>query len=290
MMDRLLYVWLVGLHPRQFRERFGQEMIGIYDEHTGNGRHAALFIDLLISLFRQWMLRPAHHEPALSIALPATSSDTPVFQLLDSSLPRRSALVKGAILTLIWFSAMTLFIGRTGHPPRFLIATRTPRPQVLGVGEPAAWRGEPTTQIKLKAEGEDPLYPFAKAYFRMIRVLDILDANHDWIISPWEIITVPAALRRLDQNHDGKLSPEECGFFVGENPKTKLDPQVVQRARLDFMRLNPVLAALDADHDGEISAGEIQNATAALKTLDQNLDGRLTPDEVLPDALTLQRQ
>jgi hypothetical protein len=285
MMDRLLYVWLVGLHPRQFRERFGQEMIGIYDEHTGSGRRAALFIDLLISLFRQWMLRPAHHEPALSIALPATSLDTPVFQLLESSFPSRSALVNGAILSLVCFSLMTFFIGRSGHP-RLLIASRTPRPQVLGVGEPAAWRGEPTTQVKLKAEGEDPLYPFAKAYFRMIRVLDILDADHDWIISPWEIITAPAALRKLDLNHDGKLSPEECGFFVGKNPKTKLDPQLVQRARLDFMRLNPVLAALDADHDGEISADEIQNATAALKKLDQNLDGRLTPDELLPDALT----
>jgi hypothetical protein len=51
------------------------------------------------------------------------------------------------------------------------------------------------------------------------------------------------------------------------------------------MRLNPVLAALDSDHDGEISADEIKNAAAALRTLDQNRDGSLTPDEVLPDAL-----
>ena len=51
------------------------------------------------------------------------------------------------------------------------------------------------------------------------------------------------------------------------------------------MRLNPVLAALDADHDGEISADEIKNSSAALRTLDQNRDGRLTPDEVLPGPL-----
>jgi hypothetical protein len=123
----------------------------------------------------------------------------------------------------------------------------------------------------------------------MIRVLDILDADHDWVISPWEIMTAPAALRRLDWNHDCKLSPEECGFFVGENPKNKLDPQLVQRGRLDFMRLNPVLAALDADHDGEISSDEIKNSSAALRTLDKNQDGSLTPAEVLPDALTVER-
>jgi Ca2+-binding EF-hand superfamily protein len=156
---------------------------------------------------------------------------------------------------------------------------------VLGVEGPSDWHGVPTTRIKLKHEGDDSLNPFANAYFRIIRLLDILDADRDQIISPWEIITAPAALRRLDTNHDGKLSPEECGFSLGENPKTKLDPQLVQRARLEFMRLNPVLAALDSDHDGEISADEIKNAAAALRTLDQNRDGSLTPDEVLPDAL-----
>lgn len=284
-MGRLFYVLLVRFHPRHFRERFGEEMIGIYDEDAGSRRRTTLFIDVLISLLRQCVLRPARREPALSVALPAASSDTPVFQMLDSSLPRRSALVNGAILTLVCFGAMTFFIGRGGHLPRFLVGARPNRPQVLGVGPPSVGRDGTTTLIKLKREGGDPLYPFATAYFRMIRVLDVLDADHDWIISPWEIITAPAALRRLDWNHDGKLSPEECGFFFGDNPKTNLDPRLVQRARLEFMRLNPVLAALDADQDGEISADEIKNSSAALRTLDKNHDGSLTPDEVLPDAL-----
>jgi len=284
-MVRLLYVWLVGLHPHQFRERFAEEMIGIYDEDAGSRGRAALFMDVLVSLFRQWVLRPAYREPALAMPLAAKSSDIPGSYTLDSSLPRRSALVNGAVLSFVFFSALTLFIGRSGHLPRLLVGTRTPRPQVLGVDGPSAWQGEPTTHIKLKYEGDDALNPFAKSYFRMIRVLDILDAGHDWIISPWEIITAPAALRRLDRNHDGKLSPEECGFYLGANPKINLDSQRVQRERLRFMRLNPVLAALDSDHDGEISADEINNSSAALRTLDQNRDGRLTPDELLPDAL-----
>ena len=42
------------------------------------------------------------------------------------------------------------------------------------------------------------------------------------------------------------------------------------------MQFLPVLAALDADKNGEISAEEIDNAAAALKKLDKNGDGYLT--------------
>jgi hypothetical protein len=44
----------------------------------------------------------------------------------------------------------------------------------------------------------------------------------------------------------------------------------------------PLLAALDANHDGVIDADEIANASAALKTLDKNGDGSLSVDEVRP--------
>jgi hypothetical protein len=273
-MGRFLYVCLIGLHPRHFRERFGDEMIAIFDDAAGNRERGALLTDALISLFRQWLLRPAHQEPVLS---------TPLFHMPDSSLPRRTALINGAVLSLVFFGALTFFISRGagGSLGRVVVYTGPAPTQSLGANASAVWHGELST--------DDPLNPFAKAYFRMIRVLDILDADHDWVISPWEIMTAPAALRRLDWNHDGKLSPEECGFYLGEKPKTKLDPRLVQRARLDFMRLNPVLAALDADHDGEISADEIENSSAALRTLDTNRDGSPSEDELLPDALTTKR-
>ena len=44
----------------------------------------------------------------------------------------------------------------------------------------------------------------------------------------------------------------------------------------------PILAALDADGDGELSAKEIDNSATALRTLDKNKDGKLTRDELLP--------
>ena len=43
----------------------------------------------------------------------------------------------------------------------------------------------------------------------------------------------------------------------------------------------PLVSALDADSDGEISAAEIANAAAALKMLDKNGDGKLTRDEYM---------
>ena len=40
-----------------------------------------------------------------------------------------------------------------------------------------------------------------------------------------------------------------------------------------------LMRTLDANGDGIIDAGEITNATAALRKLDKNGDGKLTPDE-----------
>lgn len=44
----------------------------------------------------------------------------------------------------------------------------------------------------------------------------------------------------------------------------------------------PIIAALDADHDGTISADEIAGASEALKSLDKNDDGKLSGDEIHP--------
>ena len=51
---------------------------------------------------------------------------------------------------------------------------------------------------------------------------------------------------------------------------------------------HPALAVLDADHDGEISESEIANSSSALRRLDRNLDGSLTPDELIPSVAAMQ--
>ena len=45
---------------------------------------------------------------------------------------------------------------------------------------------------------------------------------------------------------------------------------------------SPAFQALDTDHDGVISAAELEKAATSLKSLDKNGDGKLTEDEVRP--------
>jgi hypothetical protein len=44
----------------------------------------------------------------------------------------------------------------------------------------------------------------------------------------------------------------------------------------------PIVGAVDANHDGTISAEEIANASEALKQLDQDGDGQLSREEFCP--------
>ena len=44
----------------------------------------------------------------------------------------------------------------------------------------------------------------------------------------------------------------------------------------------PLIAFFDADHDGTLSAAEINNAAKALAKLDRNGDGKITLDEMRP--------
>lgn len=54
-MNRLLYRLLLGLHPPHFRERFGDEMLCIFDESASRDM-PELFVDGFTSLLRQWLL------------------------------------------------------------------------------------------------------------------------------------------------------------------------------------------------------------------------------------------
>ncbi|MCH2060367.1 MAG: hypothetical protein MK183_07035 [Verrucomicrobiales bacterium] len=72
------------------------------------------------------------------------------------------------------------------------------------------------------------------------------------------------------------LPPEKDG-------KQKLQPEKSTRTQPgQFMRTLPVIAALDADRNGELSAEEIDGAAKALKTLDQNRNGMLEREEFQP--------
>jgi Ca2+-binding EF-hand superfamily protein len=107
-----------------------------------------------------------------------------------------------------------------------------------------------------------------------IAVLNALDFDHDNRLSAAEMVAAPAVLAALDRNGDGKLSAEECG--------ARLAGGFGQAARIRFMLSSPLLMALDADHDGEISASEIRRSEQALSRLDRDHSGSVEISELAP--------
>lgn len=97
-------------------------------------------------------------------------------------------------------------------------------------------------------------------------VMALFDSDHDGLISAEEIESASAALQTIDANGDGEITPDEArppGPPLGHRPPA-------------------VIAALDQDRDGQLSADELDQSKESLLTLDQNGDGELSPDELHP--------
>ena len=65
-MTRSLYRCLLRLHPPAFRDRFAEEMLGIFDEAAAAEGVVPLFADGLISLLRQWVMRSGMWKVAVA--------------------------------------------------------------------------------------------------------------------------------------------------------------------------------------------------------------------------------
>jgi len=117
-----------------------------------------------------------------------------------------------------------------------------------------------------------------------------LDRDGDGRVSRKEFDGPADAFDHHDANRDGYLDdserPDPLGMGpqpgMGSRPKPK--PGGPSGSHAEFRPpMHPLVMALDANRDGEISAEEIENAAVALKKLDQNGDGKLTHDELHPE-------
>jgi|CZKS01.1.fsa_nt_gi hypothetical protein len=269
-MIRWFYAGLLRLHPLRFRQRYGEEMLWIFDQAAAKGRTFPLFGDAVLSLWRQWTLRPESWHQSKAVNRAALDG-VPAFYIGAGDIPRTSALIHGGMLSLVVFSVVCYTLSHSNSHVFPLVGSHNHSfSHFLEAHTVSAAPTELSTKLKVKPE---PGVYKPSPYFRMMPVLMALDTDQDGIISASEIAHAAVALLALDKNGDNKLSAEECGLGI-PHPAG---------AALVFMRLHPVLAALDADHDGEISASEILNAPAALLTLDKNRDGQLTEGELLPD-------
>jgi collagen type III alpha len=140
----------------------------------------------------------------------------------------------------------------------------------------------------------------------MIKRIKESDKNNDGKITKDELPEqMQRMFPRIDTNQDGAIDREELAVMekrMAERGQGGQRPDGQPGQRPDGQRPDgqpgqrpqnpqgqgrglpplPVLQALDANHDGEISSDEIANAVKALKSLDKDGNGKLTMDELMP--------
>ncbi len=144
--------------------------------------------------------------------------------------------------------------------------------------------------------GDEPPAP-APTAAELTATLMMFDANHNGQLEKSEVPErMQGLFERGDTNHDGVLTQDEIaklaeanrqqangggrGGGEGRGPGGRGGEG---RGPGGGNQFDLAFTALDTDHNGEISAEEINHAAASLKTLDKNGDGQITEDEVTPD-------
>jgi hypothetical protein len=130
-MLRVLYGLILRAHPAYFRQRFGEEMQSIFDQAENDGVALDLLVDAIVSLARQWTLRPQFwEEPPLAMA----GQGPPLFSSLNSDKPRTAALVYGAFLSALVLNGICWTMGYAWNHPTFMELRRPV------IRPPASWK------------------------------------------------------------------------------------------------------------------------------------------------------
>lgn len=103
-MLRYLYRCALRLHPPGFRQRFGEEMLSIFDDAEGRLAAFCLLVDAVASLNRQWLLRPEFWSEMHPVQASEPVADgIPSFSTLEGFRPRPSAVIDGVVLSITLF-------------------------------------------------------------------------------------------------------------------------------------------------------------------------------------------
>ena len=176
---------------------------------------------------------------------------------------------------------------RPDGPPRpILQALDTDRNGKLSAQEIAA---APTSLLTLDHDGDGKL-TLSELQPRpdnagatpddLVKQLMTFDKNGDGVLAADELpARMQSIFQRGDKDHDGKLTADEIRAMASRQ-SMPAGPGSGNAAAA--MRNDPLLNALDADHDGIISAAEITTGSQALLALDKNGDGEITSDEMRP--------
>ena len=116
----------------------------------------------------------------------------------------------------------------------------------------------------------------------LVTSLFVFDTNKDGVLTPDELPErMQALFARGDTNKDGKLTSEEIRLMASRaaTPTGRTDGP---GGAAGMTRQDPLLNALDTDHDGIISAAEITAASTSLLVLDVDHDGTIIAQEMRP--------
>jgi Ca2+-binding EF-hand superfamily protein len=128
--------------------------------------------------------------------------------------------------------------------------------------------------------GDEPPAP-APSAAELTDTLMVFDSNKNGQLEKSEVPErMQGIFERGDTNHDGILTRDEIVKLAEANRQQAGGGGRGEGRGPD--QFDVAFNALDTDHDGEISAEEINRAATSLKTLDKNGDGQITNDEVTP--------
>lgn len=191
-----------------------------------------------------------------------------------------------ACLPLLLVAAAGAQGGPNGQPPRVVLqALDTNGDGQLSAAEIAAASSSLLTLDKnhdgqVTPDEYNPKLEDKTAGDEMVARMMALDRNGDGVLTRDEVPErMQAMFDRGDTNHDGKLTQVEIRAMAA----AQSDPQGRPIGRGNAsgnLRMDPVMDALDEDHDGVLSAAEIASAPGALKTLDKDADGTLSVAEL----------
>jgi hypothetical protein len=115
MMLRLFYRALLRLHPPYFRRRFSGEMLSIFDQQNQILPSLKLIADGLLSLLRQWILRPRFWQERGGEPAPDHG-----FYLTRKFRPGAGSLLDGALISLAAFAAVCMVMQYTWEHPVYM--------------------------------------------------------------------------------------------------------------------------------------------------------------------------
>jgi hypothetical protein len=102
-MTRSLYSGLIHLHPREFRESFGPEMLWIFDETSASPLAGASLVgDAAVSFARQWVIGQAAWKVPVALVGGMLYFMLAATLIVPRNIPRFDAPADFSLSSLAW--------------------------------------------------------------------------------------------------------------------------------------------------------------------------------------------